>query len=98
MSIIKLLPIAFLSSFFLMAPQKAFSITNEKLIESAKQIVSQWSRLLIEDHTLVDGEYGIWCVYRSVLVSDLSFDIQETSSIVSPYLLIITGINLSVQK
>lgn len=78
-------------AFFFCFPTKVFPVTNEMLISSAKNIVTKWDNLLRDDHTLVSGDEGIWCVYRSTLIGDLSFDIQETNSIVSPYLLIISG-------
>ena len=83
--------IILLSAFILISSQTTHAVSEENLIVSAKKIVQQWSGLLKKDHSTVSGEYDTWCVYRSALIGDLSYDIQKTNSIVSPYLLIITG-------
>lgn len=72
-------------------PSICVAVSNDILIRSAEIIVSDWTKLLSSDHKFVSGENNVWGVYRSVLMQPLSYDIQQTNSIVSPYLLIIYG-------
>ena len=82
----------FIYSFLLLLyPIISFAISNDILIKSAEKIVSDWEKLLSKDHLFASGEYDCWGVYRSTISGPLSYDIQKTDSIVSPYILIISG-------
>ena len=80
-----------LTLLLLLLPIGSSAVTNDILLSSAKEIVLDWTTLLSQEHREVNGEYGSWGVYRSSIVGPLSYDIQKTSSIVSPYVLIISG-------
>lgn len=69
----------------------AQSAGEVKIKRSAEKVVDAWSEVFAQKHLLVSGEGGIWCAYRSRIDGGVSYDIRKTDSIISPYLLIISG-------
>jgi hypothetical protein len=80
---------------FLSNVTSSWSINEDNVVSSAEKVVSRWEELLSQDINVLCHHRGnaVWYVEVVHLVpGSMSFDVEKTSSIVTPYRLIVNFI------
>lgn len=80
----------FLTALIFLSSHVYATSSTDEVVRSAEEIVTYWDRVVSKEYTIVDGNDGVWGVYRSKSLSPLKYDIRKTDSLVSPYMLIMS--------